>query len=1080
MTADRPTTTEPRRPRANSVFTVSPGVSFLDALAHAVLAGDLPRAGGAPPSLIDLASITILLPTRRAARALTEAFLRASGQNAIIAPSIRPIAETDEDLALLAGVDGTGFTSDAAESLALPPAVDALERVLVLTQLVQRWSSAMRSGSEDAEATAEVVAAGARTPAQAAALATDLARLMDMIETEGVSLDRLEALVPEAFSSHWQQTLDFLKIVVDWWPAHLEATGRLSPAGRRNRLILAEARRIAANPPPGPLIVAGVTGSIPATAELMRVVAGLDNGAIVLPGLDLDLDDESFVAVRAAHPEHPQHGLARLLEQLGVTRADVAPLVGVAPAPRLAARCRLVSEAMRPASTTDRWPHYFSAADRTATAAATEAVAFIAAPTAQDEAEVVALILRETLETPGRTAALISPDRLLARRVAARLSTWGITVDDSAGRPFAKTPPGTFLELVVDAVAHGFEPVRLMALLKHPLTRLGESPRDIRRAARHLEIAALRGPWLGGGLAGIARTLDRARADRDSDGIGQLSRAARRLWDDDWDTAARLVARLEQATLPLVALHADRDRAYPLAILARAHIAVAEALAALPEDGDGSRGLWSEEAGETGARIFARLMDETLSAPELSAHDYADFYRVMIAAETVRVRVPVHPRLAIWGPFESRLQRPDVVVLGGLNDGVWPEIADPGPWLNRPMRATLGLPQPEERIGFAAHDMTQLMGAERVYLTRSQKVDGNPAVASRWLLRLHAVLAGLGLEDALAPDRQWLAWARGRDRIARRIEIPPPAPRPSLALRPRRLSVSAIETWIANPYALYARFILGLEALPALGEHPDASLRGSILHAALGRFAEAYPRALPDRVAERLVAEAGRQMAEHAGNPVVAAFWAPRFGRFAEWFAETEAARRGAGFRETRAEVAGRLVLDETDGLAMPFTLTARADRIDIAADGLVITDYKTASDMAPLARRARTLAAPQLPLEAAMALAGAFDGVAPLSVRALCYISASGGEPPGAEQTVKVDDIEALARTARAELARLVRHFDDEATPYRALRRAGFSYDYDDYALLARVAEWSGGEDPATCSDLADAGSGANDGGAS
>ena len=1048
------------------IFTVAPGTGFLDALARAVLAGDLPRAGGKRPALIDLPDVTILLPTRRAARALTEAFLAASGQGAIIAPRIRPIAETDEDLALLASFDSGGVSPAAADTLDLPPAVDALERVLVLTQLVQRWSGAMRgtgdAGVEPPER-ATVIAAGAGTPGQAAALAADLARLMDMVETEGVSLDRLQGLVPETFSAHWQQTLDFLKIVVDWWPLHLAATGRLSPAERRNRLILAEARRLATTPPAGPVIVAGVSGSIPATAELMRVVAGLEQGAIVLPGLDLELDEASFVAAASEHPEHPQHGLARLLAQLGVTRAEVTILPGSAPPAALAARARLVSEAMRPASTTDRWQNYFRTADRDLLAAATDGISLITAPTAQDEAEVAALILREALETPGRSAALVSPDRLLARRVAARLAAWGITVDDSAGRPFAKTPPGAFLDLVVDAIAHGFEPVRLMALLKHPLTRLGQSPRDIRRAARYLEITALRGPWLGGGLDGIAHALERARADRGAD--GPMSQAARRLWDDDWAAAAELIERLRLATRPLAEIYAERGRSVALATLAKAHVAAAEALAALPDGADATRGLWAEEAGETGARIFARLIDETLPAPELAASDYADFYRVMIAGETVRVRVPVHPRLAIWGPFESRLQRPDVVVLGGLVDGVWPEVADPGPWLNRPMRTTLGLPQPEERIGFAAHDLTQLFGADRVYLTRSQKVDGNPAVASRWLLRLEAVLAGLRMPDALAPDQPWLAWALSRDLVARRPQLRPPEPRAPLALRPRRLSVSAVETWIANPYALYARHILGLAALPALGESPDASLRGSILHAALGRFAARFPRALPADIADCLVAEARQLMAEHAGNPVVAAFWAPRFARFAAWFAATEPARRER-MDETRAEITGRMVLGAADGLAAPFTLTARADRIDIRKDGVVITDYKTASDMRTLARRAERLEAPQLPLEAAMALAGAFDRVDADVVLALRYISASGGDPAGDEQDVPGDDIAELAAKARRELAALVRRFDDEQTPYRALRRARFTYDYDDYAQLARIAEWSGGEGEAAAGE--------------
>ena len=303
---------------------------------------------------------------------------------------------------------------------------------------------------------------------------------------------------------------------------------------------------------------------------------------------------------------------------------------------------------------------------------------------------------------------------------------------------------------------------------------------------------------------------------------------------EDWAAADHLLDDLEAAFEPLEALRRTGGT-HALQVLAEAHLNVAEALAALPAEREaeaessGSSGaseLWRDEAGHAAAELFAQLLEPNLVAPAMSVSAYPDFYRALIAGETVRSMIPVHPRLSIWGPYEARLQRPDVVILGSLNEGTWPEAADPGPWLNRPMRRRLGLPLPEERIGDAAHDVTQLLGADEVYLTRSEKVDGNPSVPSRWLLRLETVLGAVGAADALSPERPWLAWARQRDAVPLTAPAKPPKPAPPLELRPRKLSVSSVETWIANPYAIYAQRILKLDPLPALGAEPDASLRG--------------------------------------------------------------------------------------------------------------------------------------------------------------------------------------------------------------------------------------------------------------
>ena len=1032
------------------VFTVPSGQPFLYAVARAVLSGQL-SADGKPPSPLQLPDITLLLPTRRATRSVQEAFLSAAGGRALTLPQIRPISASEEDATLLAGLAGPGTLG--TDGLDLPPAASEIERRLVLTMLVQRWSQTIRGDSGDAAHLSDhAAAAGANTPAQAAHLAAELARLMDMIETENVPLDRLASLVPDEYAAHWQDTLDFLKIITAFWPAHLESHQLLSPAERRNRAILLEAERLAKMPPKGPVIVAGVTGSVPATVELMRVVSQLPQGTIVLPGLDLYLDADSWTAI-GNHPEHPQFGFHKLLSALGVQRADVQTLAGAEPLPTLHERDALISEMMRPSSTTAKWRQYIARTNPDAVKAALQGVSLIEAPTAQDEAEAIALILREAAETPERTAALISPDRLLARRVAVRLESWGIRVDDSAGRPFAKTPPGTFLDLVITAATEDFAPAAVMALLKHPLTRLGLDAFTARRSARALELIAFRDVYLGSGIEGIADALDMACANVD-EGRRRQS-AVKRLWEADWEAAHTLVDLLREAFAPLTDAFADRGE-QSLAQIAEAHIAAAEAICRLPEDvaaDDGSSPLWREEAGRAGASFFAGLIDP--DAPQLSvrAADYADLYRSLISAENVRQHVAVHPRLAIWGPFEARLQQPDVVILGSLNDGTWPEAADPGPWLNRPMRAELGLPSPEEKIGYAAHDFTSQLGARRVYLTRAEKVDGVPTVPSRWLMRMQALLSGLGVSDALHSDKPWLGWARMRDNIQTRVRINAPAPCPPVEMRPRRISVTRIDRWLANPYAIFASEILKLEPLPALGADPSSALRGSVVHEIMNRFANRYADRLPDDISGELVVMAREALANYAQNPRIRAFWQGRFERFATWFAEQEPQWR-AGMERIVSEVSGKLIIEAPAG---PFTLSARADRIDIHANGIVIVDYKTGG--IPKKKAVLDGTSPQLSLEAAIAQsAEGFARVPRGPIAGVRYVRATGAEPPGEQLFIGSGDtdLEPIVAAVLQNVTTLISRFDDAGTPYRALRRTGFDYTYDDFAHLARVAEWS------------------------
>lgn len=1065
-------------PETSNIVTIPATAPFLDTLVSAILSGNLPRQGGTPPTPGQLAAYTLLLPTRRACRACGEAFLRQSGQDAILLPTIRPIGDASEDESLIE--DAIASTRPDLSLLDMNPAISPMQRHLVLTRLVLAWLKSPGRNEQLPQTSDEN-----STPAQASLMARELARLMDNAETEEVDLTGLKNLVPEDFAGNWQKTLKFLNVITEAFPQYLTDQQLMSQAARRNLLLTKEAARLHANPPEAPVILAGSTGSVPAAARLMHAISHLPQGAIVLPGLDQTLDDQSFTGIVTDHPEHPQFGFAKLFADLEIDRSTITTPPGAEPAAADAAKLEFISQSLRPASSTEQWQPYIAAVKKDdnkkqALQQALEGISLNVARDAQEEAELIALILRHTATEPERTAALITPDRLLARRVAIRLEAWGIKVDDSGGRPLAKTMPGAFFDQITHVAACGFEPAALLALLKHPLTRLGFERGESRLAARALEITALRQPWLGGGLPRLTKTLSDVKTKRDKD--DQLHPAIRRLSDEEWTLAANLLMRLEAAFAPLIRLFESHKPA-SLEAFITAHIDVAEALANTTAhneaDEEGTTTppentpLWQGAAGEQLARILTEVKAHAGTAPPLKPGDYPEFYKSLLSGETVRPLTPVHPRLFIWGPFEARLQQPDIVILGGLNEGTWPGTADANPWLSRPMCQELGLPAPEQHIGYSAHDFAAHLAAKKVYLTRAAKKDGVESVQSRWLMRIEALLQGLGMANALEASGDGsitdvsavnltvnvAAWAAARDTVTPAPQIEPPAPTPPVAARPRRLSVTRIEDWIANPYSIYARSILKLSPLDPLGAPPDAAMKGQIIHKALQLFTQRHPATLPDNTAQELSAIASELMHAVGLHPQIGAFWLPRFENFAEWFAATEPERR-ANIREAFTERQGTLQLEAPFA---PFTLTARADRIDATNEGAYhIYDYKTGTVPGP--KKVIALYSPQLPLEAAIIEAGGFADLPAGPVTGLTYIAAKGGETAGVVTDIEGVDISALAEKALDDLKSLIAAFDRQETPYRALRRQDFKgrYTYDDYAHLARIDEWGSHEEEA------------------
>jgi len=976
---------------APRLFTIAPELPFADALVDGLLHGNILDGVGEDP--LALSRATILLPTRRACRTLSEAFLRQSDSGAMLLPRIRPLGDLDEDEAGPAGL---------AEGGELPPALAPLRRQFLLARLIL---------ARDPQSHVD----------QAMRLAEELGALLDQAGSERLDLAGLNKLAPERHATHWQKVLDFLKILVEHWPDILADNEALDGAARRNAVLdgLAEAWR--ESPPPGPVIAAGSTGSLPATADLLAVIARLPQGCVVLPGLDKELDDESWGGLG---PSHPQFGLKQLLARLGAARDDAEPW----PAPHTPAgspaRAALVAQAMHPAETVGAWRDMPPVDPE-----ALENFTLLECATSSIEAGAIALRLRASLAQEGATAALVTADRGLARRVAAELKRWGIEIDDSAGAPLAKTAPGIFLRLSARLAAERAAPASFLAALKHPLAAGGIAPEFFRRMVRAVERAVLRGARPEPGLDGIERAL---RAE----GEDQAA---------DWLTA------IAEAAAPFAALTQGPAE---LAALVRGHIEFAEWLAA--SDAElGAERLWAGEDGEAAAQFMAELAEHTPHAPGLDGREYPALLDALLEGRVVRPRYGGHPRLFIWGPLEARLQRADVMILGGLNEGSWPPEPDADPWMSQAMRAEFGLPPHERRIGLSAHDFAQSCGAPEVMLTRARRVEGAPTVPSRWLTRLNAVLAPQGLDAFVAQESHiWLYWQELLDAP----DTPPgpaapPAPSPPVAARPRKLSVTQIETWLADPYAIYARHILRLRALDEIDADPGAADKGTVIHDILDRFIAELGGGAPDDALPRLLALGQREFARFERMPGVMAFWWPRFERIARWFVGNEIAWRAAAM-PLASEVSGNIVFDGPEG---PFTLTAKADRIDrLEGGGLVIIDYKTGT--VPSETKVAAGRYPQLPLEALIAAAGGFLGVPAEEVTALAYWRLTGGEPPGELKPLKKDVAE-LTEAARQGLSELIAKFDDPTTPYHPLPRPEAAPAWNDYEHLERVQEWSAGD---------------------
>ncbi|MEO1045112.1 MAG: double-strand break repair protein AddB [Pseudomonadota bacterium] len=908
--------------RQPSIYTILPHRGFADALATGLVARYRNRADG-------LAALTLLLPNQRARRAMLDAFVRQS-EGGLLLPKMVVIGDSELAESVGPGLDPLGQADILAE-------IDPLHRQFVLASSIRAYQTTRKQPLSLAESFR---------------LAREFATMLDQLAVEEQDHGGLDTLVTEhqdALAKHWQVTLDLVHHVARQWQDYCAGQDRLDAARRRN-LLFGYAAKTIADHPGGDLIAAGITTPAPAVARLLRAIAFADGGSVILPGLDLNLDEDVWQGLmprlsrdddpvaaddnddRAGHQiNHPQYHLRLLLDRMSVRRDEVRNWHRSGPGAAPPATSRTISNVFLPARHSGRWRALESAERRLPN------VRLIECDTLGEEAQMVALLVREALETPEKRVAVVTPDRTLARRVARHLARWNITADDSAGRPLGETPPGSLLLSIVEALASRFSPVALLDMLKHPLVTGDRLRGEWLSQVRALDLA-LRGPRTGLGPAAITRQITRHFADR-KQSDSEAAQSVQGFWDEvQADYLAPLGEGASLTEKPLADwLAAVRDCADRLTAGA----------------------IWQGQAGRALADSLSALEGEAQAAGLIApADELPVMLRGFFADIAIRPGYGQHPRVAIFGLLEARLQRADLMICAGLNTGKWPQQPDPDPFIPPMLRRKLGMPTVEYSNGLSAHDLAAALGAPECVLTRAARDAEGITIASPFLRRLQAMLG-----NRLQSDRASLMLARQLDRQLPPQRIATPAPAPSADRRQVTLAATDLDRLRGAPFAFYAGKILRLRSIDSPDAPPSAAWRGTAVHAILEDWIK-QDGSDPALLAIRL----DRFWQEQVDFPILRAVWRPRIDAAMRWIAEETERLRSDGREILAAEVTGRI---DYHGV----TLKGTADRIDRSSDGgLIIIDYKIGQP--PTARQLETGYAMQLGVLSLIAECDGFESM--------------------------------------------------------------------------------------------------------
>ena len=982
-----------------NLYNIVAGRPFADDLAAGI------RSRVSSPE--EMADSIILLPNRRFTQSLRAAFLRESGGAAELLPRMMPMGDIEEDASELAIA---GWDSGNR-----PPVISNLERQLLLaTQLVDP----------------------SRGMAETFALADALARFLDAAQTAGCDMTQLHDLVSDDHADHWQRLLQLLNLITQWWPLKLESISKSDGVIWRDAALRARAQAWEKQPPKGLVVIAGSTGSLAPVRVLMQTVLGLERGYVVLPALDGGMDEDDWQSLIDDSNDtaicHPQFHLARLLDTLDCERDKVGPWLDAERGPAENTRIGLLREVFRPAERTEEWQRIPEKS--VVTSQSLEGLRRIDCYDQQEEAEVIALAMREVLETPERTALLVTADKVLAKMVSRELSRWRIKVSSSAGSDLTDTAAARFLQLIAEAWIDDFAPVSLLALLQHSLAAGGLDKGEFRRYVRQMERRLLRGVKPNG-LDGLQqRAKERAKEYPELKEYPKLSDFIQK----------RIIAPLA----PLLAL--DMRTPHSLEVLVEALGEAGENMAATPAN---PLAIWHGREGRAVASFLQQLVGSQTDPINLMPDELMPSLGFLLAQEKTYPNSVDHPRLAIIGNVEARMQTADLIILGGMNEGVLPPHPTSDLWMSNAMRVDLGLLPAHWRVGPAAHDAYMIMAMPEVLITRAVRQDGAPTEMSRWLRRLEAVL---DVAKVKMPTEQRLPRIAKKMHLAAGSIKPVQQPSPILdkGTRPRRFSATELDTLRQDPYAIYAKKVLRLRALDPLDHVPGLAERGSVIHDALQRFIRRYPTgAIPSDAHKKLIKDGEKAFANLSGNPWIDVFWRQQFLAIADWFIRHEQTCEDPIKRY--AEIKGEM---EIKGLTAPYTLTAKADRIDVSASkGVRIIDYKTGQvPSKPAVAEGRAL---QLLVEALLAANGGFaelecDHEKP-KIEALEYwkLSGRGRDVGEINDRTPEGDVDTHAEKIITEL---LHRFDSDEAGYISEPNPKDVNSYSDYRHLARVGEWS------------------------
>lgn len=956
-----------------NIYNISASESFVD-----VLAGHFLQRYENKPE--ELSRVLFLLPNRRACQSLTEAFVRQRGMQPTILPRMAPLADVEEDEIFLNG------NHEILQKL--KPSISNMERVLTFTRMIMHKNE---YGIDDVSL------------AQAYALARNLASFIDTVQNEELDIAKLQNIVPDEYSEHWRKTLRLLQIITEYWPRILEENGKCDPMERRKQLMKAETDYWRASSQRPKIVIAGTTAAFPYLKEAVKTVAEFDNGEVYLYGLDKSSDEETWQSI---DENHPQYELKSLLDYLDISRDSVANIGNN----NISLREKLVHEIMRPAATSKLWRNLSL---ETLPEETFHDIHLINCDDMRQEAKTIALIMRETLETEGKTAALVTMDRNLSRRVVSELKKWGIKADDSAGQPLSLTHIGIYFRLIGEAVANDTMTAKI-TVMKYPFTACGMERSKFIKEVYHLEQSL--------------------RKDE------ELSKSQQVLLDN-----------FEDRIRPLKEIYANPN--INLKDILETHIKVAQDLA----DTDiktGEKIIWRKDDGRAAANFFVDLINKSDDLGQISTNDYLPFLVTVMSEQNVRSVYGFHPRIKILGPIEARLTYYDRVIIGSANEGIWPNLPKGDMWLSRPMKDKFGMAQAEKNIGVCAADFAHLMLAPEVFLTRAQKADGAPTDKSRWWLRLETVLeAVFGSENeqkakyAFLYRQPYSPWAKNIERCKNPEPIKAPRPCPDVKYRPRRLSATKIETLMRDPYSVYAQKVLHLYPLNDLDRDMEVFDFGNIAHEVLEEFCGKYDSSnYPEDAKEQLMKIGMRKFAENNLEENIIAFWKLRLQEFIDMVVKLEKDCRPQ-ISKIHTEIEGEIKFKAKGG---DFIITGKADRIDELTDkSLRIIDYKTGSGRST--SEIENVTAPQLPVEALIAEKGGYKGVGRKKVSTMQYwaLKDKNGSTDAEQSQNAVAKIEEV-------LQKLIDEFDNKDRPYLAKPIPNLSGQYGDYDHLSRILEWS------------------------